>query len=441
MGGRASSDPAMKHLVICLDGTWSDGDGPAPQTNIALLAGMIDPKPPGGPEQRVYYDAGVGTGGLLDRIAGGAFGRGVSANVLAAYRFLSQFYAPGDNVYVFGYSRGAYTARSLCGFLAASGLLTQDNCNEANQAFAWSYYRTPPKARFPADRARLARITHVPEPRIRFLGAFDTVGALGIPRGFMSRLARRAVEFHDTDVSSVVDHSCQALAIDEHRAEFEAAVWTEPRHRKYATVEQAWFPGSHADVGGGCADCGLSDLALEWMLKRLQRHCPELALSPVEAWPRPLKPDYRGRIHDGRGWLFVRSRWRPLVRLINRCPPGSRRCRLPAVRPHSRPIGEMVHWSALARWQETKAARRRRQRYQPRNLLAAIESVQRNLTPVVGVDGEPTSLMGLHAGGAAPAAREPELSAAPSPPPAPPRLPAGNGSARAGNGAGPRLPE
>jgi uncharacterized protein (DUF2235 family) len=170
----------MKHLIICLDGTWSDGNAPAPQTNIAVLAGIIDPNPAGAPEQRVYYDAGVGTGGLIDRIAGGMFGKGLSANVLAAYRFLCQFYEPGDRIYVFGYSRGAFTARSLCGFMSASGLLTQDMCNAANQEFAWSYYRTPPKRRFPADRARLKRITH-PDPRVRFLGVFDTVGALGIP--------------------------------------------------------------------------------------------------------------------------------------------------------------------------------------------------------------------------------------------------------------------
>lgn len=419
----------MKHLIICLDGTWSDANAPAPQTNIAILAGVIDPNPDGAPEQRVYYDAGVGTGGLIDRIAGGVFGKGLSANVLAAYRFLSQFYAPGDNIYVFGYSRGAFTARSLCGFLSASGLLTADMCNAANQEFAWNYYRTPPKQRFPADRARLKRITH-PDPRVRFLGVFDTVGALGIPRSFMSRIGRRSLQFHDADVSSIVDHSCHALAIDEYRLEFEASVWTEPRHRKYHSVEQAWFPGSHANIGGGCADRGLSDLALEWMLKRLERHSPELKLAPKETWAQPLSPDYRGRLYDERSWMFWRSRWRPLVRLINRCEIGGARFfRLPQIRPHSRPIGEMVHWSALARWEETKA-NRRWQRYQPRNLLAALKSVQESGTPVVGVDGEPTSLTGLYAGNAAAAEprREPEL---PTLPPAR----AGNGVGKAGNGA------
>lgn len=410
----------MKHLIVCLDGTWSDADRPDPETNIVTLSRLIDPRPEGGPAQRIYYDAGLGTGGgFLDRIAGGMFGKGLSGNVLAAYRFLSQFYAPGDYVYVFGFSRGAFTARSLCGFLSASGLLTADMCNPANLEFAWNYYRTPPKLRYPADSARLRRITH-PEARIRFLGVFDTVGTLGIPALWLNRIGKRGFQFHDADVSSVVEHSCHALAIDEYRKEFEAAVWTEPRHNKHGPVEQVWFPGSHANIGGGYDDRGLSDLALEWMLMRLNRHCPELKLRPAEDWPRPLSPNYKGKLYDSRTWMFWRSWWRPLIRLINRCDVGRAwRCHLPEIRPNSRPIGEMVHWSALARWEETKAARRRRERYAPRNLLAVLKSVQESKTPVVGLDGEPTSLSGLYAGN----------GAQPTPGVEPP-------SPRAGNGAG-----
>jgi len=401
-----------KHLIICLDGTWCDGDSADPQTNIRLLSDILDPKPEGGSEQRIYYNAGVGTGGFLDRIAGGVFGKGLSANVLAAYRFLSQFYEPGDKIYVFGFSRGAFTARSLCGFLSASGLLTQDMCNAANQEFAWNYYRTPPKKRYPADRARLRRITHNnPEARIRFLGVFDTVGALGIPQSFMSWIGRRAIHFHDTEVSSVVDHSCQALAIDEYRLEFEPAVWTEPRHRKYQTVEQVWFPGSHANIGGGCADTDLSDLALIWMLQRLRRHCPEVGFT----WKEPLLerfgryPSCTGKIFDPRSWIFWRSRWRPTIRSINRCEPGRRwLSRLFKPRPHSWPIGEMVHQSAVQRWEQTKDERRRH-RYQPPNLLAAIESRK---TVVVGFDGEPISAVGRSVGNGAQTARAEE-----SPPP------------------------
>ena len=188
--------------------------------------------------------------------------------------------------------------------------------------------------------------------------------------------------------------------------EFEAAVWTEPRHRKYRAVEQAWFPGSHANVGGGCDDSGLSDLALDWMLKRLARHCPELRLRPPESWPRQLSPSYAASSTTRAAGCSGAAAGGPLIRLINRCGLGRAwRCRLPEIRPHSRPIGEMVHWSALARWEETKAARRRRERYPPRNLLAALKSVQEGKTPVVGLDGEPTSLSGLYTGNGAQARR------------------------------------
>jgi hypothetical protein len=158
------------------------------------------------------------------------------------------------------------------------------------------------------------------------------------------------------------------------------------------------------------------------MLKRLTRHCPELQLSAPDAWPRQLSPSYKGKLYEARGWMFWRSRWRPLMRLINHCKlERPWRCRLPEIRPHTRPIGEMVHWSALARWEETKAARRR-QRYEPRNLLAALKSVQDNKTPVVGLDGEPTSLLGLYKTNAASATAQ-----------ASPPRPSANGASRSGD--------
>ena len=202
------------------------------------------------------------------------FGKGLSANVLAAYRFLSQFYEPGDRIYVFGFSRGAFTARSLCGFMSASGLLTQDMCNAANQEFAWSYYRTPPKQRFPPI-ARGCSASPIPTARMRFLGVFDTVGALGIPKSFMNRIGKRSLQFHDADVSSVVDHSCHALAIDEYRLEFEACrVDRAAGTASIAAWSRPGFRARTANIGGGYDDTGLSDLALDWMLKRLQPPLP-----------------------------------------------------------------------------------------------------------------------------------------------------------------------
>jgi Uncharacterized alpha/beta hydrolase domain (DUF2235) len=375
----------MANLIVCLDGTWNNADSAAPQTNVAILSDLIDLRRTGNSAQQLYYDPGVGTGGgLIERLAGGITGKGLSANILAAYRFLSLNYKPGDNIYLFGYSRGAFSVRSLCGFVAASGLLRAERCDQDHLAFAWRYYRTKPKERFPADHARLRELSYA-DVRVRFVGVFDTVGALGIPRKWLNWLGRRSFQFHDTELCSIVDHSCQALAIDEHRLEFEAAVWDVPRRGGFQTVEQVWFPGVHANIGGGCEDKGLSDLTLDWMLKRVRRYCPELALREAR-----LEPDHRGVISEPRGWLYWRSIRRPLIRIINRCAVKANlaRIRLARVRPHSQSIGEMLHWSALLRYLETRKLPQRK-RYAPINLLAALESAKRGGTLIVGPDGEP----------------------------------------------------
>src|SRR5262249_56794841 len=116
--------------VGCPAGTGNNADGAAPESNDAVLRDLIDLRGAGRLGQQLYYDPGVGTGGgLIERLAGGCSGKGLSANILGAYRFLSLNYKPGDNIYLFGYSRGAFTARSLCGFVAASGLLRAEHCD------------------------------------------------------------------------------------------------------------------------------------------------------------------------------------------------------------------------------------------------------------------------------------------------------------------------
>ena len=150
----------MRRLVLLFDGTWNDERHPDAATNIVRLWELIahgsrEAKDRNeSVDQRIFYDEGVGTG-YLDRLTGGFFGSGLSEKVCHGYRFLSQFYEAGDEIYIFGFSRGAFTARSLAGFVAASVLLREEECNRDNLAFAWKYYRTPPKERFPADRATL----------------------------------------------------------------------------------------------------------------------------------------------------------------------------------------------------------------------------------------------------------------------------------------------
>ncbi len=218
---------------------------------------------------------------------GGAFGLGLSENVRQGYRFLSQFYEPGDEIYIFGFSRGAFTARSLVEFVAASGLLKKRHCDEANLAFAWNYYRTPPKKRFPAVKGKLEKLCSR-GVRIKLLGVFDTVGALGIPVVVSGWLSARQNQFHDTKLGSTLDYAFHALAIDEHRGPLVPTLWAKPDHANNLRVEQVWFPGVHSDVGGGFPSAAdgdedpISQLALYWMLSRLNRYTPQLEIARPE---------------------------------------------------------------------------------------------------------------------------------------------------------------
>ena len=193
----------------------------------------------------------MGTG-AFDRFRGGAFGEGLTHNIRHAYKFLSFWYEPGDEIFIYGFSRGAYTARSLVGYLGAAGLLLRDNCNEELEALAWRYYRTPPNDRMPAHWRRLTDNAHDrDELRVKLLGVFDTVGSLGIPASIAWRLNRNENGFHDVNLSSITDVNLHAVAIDENRWPFQATLWRQPPFKKYDTkVEQVWF-SAPSDVGGG----------------------------------------------------------------------------------------------------------------------------------------------------------------------------------------------
>jgi hypothetical protein len=377
----------MASLIICLDGTWNNADSADFQTNIGLLASMIDPKPERGVPAQIYYDAGVGTSGSrTNRLAGGLLGKGLSTNILEAYRFLSLNYQPGDDIYIFGYSR-APTRRAAVRLPGGQWPAARGRLRSAEPGLRLAVLPHQAQEALSGRQGAPApsRPRHV---RVRFLGVFDTVGSLGIPRTWLNWIGRRAFQFHDTDLCAIVDYACQALAIDEHRIEFEAAVWRQPQHRGYRAVEQVWFPGVHANIGGGYEDRGLSDLTLDWMIKRLRKYCPEVVVSTAG-----LQPNHRGTLYDPRSWLYWRSIWRPLMRLINRCVlKDCRRIRLASIAPHSKPIGEMLHWSALARFMETKKAGSAK-RYAPANLRAALDSVREGKTLIVGADGEPGSFL------------------------------------------------
>jgi uncharacterized protein (DUF2235 family) len=252
----------MKRLVLCCDGTWNSPVNPA-VSNIEKIARAVNTDGPvDGVQQMVFYIGGVGAHGyLVDRVFGGAWGYGFTTNVIDGYRVLAMNYDPGDEIFVFGFSRGAYTARSVAGMIASVGLLKADALVHDQLAAAEAAYRdygTAGKARreqFKADHC-------YPTTPLRFLGVFDTVGALGVPAPFLKK-----AKFHDVSLSASVQCARQALSIDDRRIKFEPCLWAVAPDDPLGRVKQVWFPGSHSEVGGGTTHRGLSDIALRWMVR------------------------------------------------------------------------------------------------------------------------------------------------------------------------------
>jgi Uncharacterized alpha/beta hydrolase domain (DUF2235) len=386
----------LKNLVLCLDGTWNSDDGKE-ITNIVRIRDLIDPKffSPDGKEiwsQRVYYDTGVGTGlSLGDKYVGGGTGAGLEDKIRQAYRFLSQHDETGLAIYIFGFSRGAFTARSLAGFLGSGGLLRPEHCTRDNENRAWAIYRTPPGERFPSEQRELNKLVF-PDVRIRCLGVFDTVGSRGIPTELFNTMNRRKYGFHDVTLGSNIDHALHALAIDELRGPFGASVWQYPNHKNNISVEQVWFPGVHANVGGGYLETGISDLTLGWMLSRIE--AKKLGLRLLPNWTETVSGDSLGKVYDSRSILYSSSRLSPKIRVINQTIPNVRgRHRLSRLAPHAVAIGECIHWSALHRWTKSLEKDGSTSPYAPPNLVAAVDAMLDPAEPkrllIVGESGAP----------------------------------------------------
>nr|POE64849.1 uncharacterized protein CFP56_69541 [Quercus suber] len=312
--------PRPKKLIVCCDGTWKNSasslvtgssllpgwsfffpaKNPVEQTptNVTRISRAIKPVDRQQRSQIVYYQAGIGTeGGILSRAIAGAIGQGLAQNVREAYSFIALNYVEGDEVYLIGFSRGAYTARSVAGLIGDFGLLTRDgldhflnifndweNSGRANYrsalmqddaSFSIKADVTDIKAWTSAYKTELRRIGYAMQQDvpIQAVGVWETVGALGIPLNpFLQRLGLpwhiRPYRFFDTALSSTIKHAFQALALDEHRAAYYPAVWEKPSPFS-TTLKQTWFPGVHSGVGGGYADAGLSTITLAWMMSQL----------------------------------------------------------------------------------------------------------------------------------------------------------------------------
>ena len=285
----------MKRIVVCFDGTWNkpaDENFPPAQrteTNVSRFFRSVSDKGADGIKQVKWYDEGVGTQ-WYDQYIGGAIGTGLELNIVQGYEFLAKNYEDGDQVYVLGFSRGAYTARSLVGMVRNCGVVEPKHV-AFRVGIAYGIYRTREDSQ-DSTTAKLFRSSFCREIQVKFVGVWDTVGALGIPLDIVKNLNTKFYEFHDTELSGIVKNACHAVAIDEHRQDYDVCLWNPKSTKPGQTVEQRWFMGAHCDVGGGYADRRLSDLALRWMQDKA--NALGLGLAPVAVGAE----NYRGPCTD-----------------------------------------------------------------------------------------------------------------------------------------------
>lgn len=276
----------MKRVIVCCDGTWDDTDNQSADTNVFRMARAIHAtQETGGVLQIVLYLSGVGTSGLqFEKLVAGAIGVGVGDNIRSAYMFIAQNYQPGDEIFLFGFSRGAFTARSLAGLVNACGILKRQNLGDLPNA--WAYYRTTGSHSPQEFKQRYDTDCHT-DAKIKFLGVWDTVGALGVPGHLFSAENAAKFAFHNTGPCAVIEHGCQALAIDEHRHDFVPTLWTEPAPEG-VRIEQVWFAGAHSDVGGGYVTRTLADIPLVWMARKAEQDGSR-SIGPAFPIPRSLR--------------------------------------------------------------------------------------------------------------------------------------------------------
>lgn len=295
----------MKRIAIFADGTWNSPKKGA-ATHVLQMARSVRPRA-NGVEQVVFYDWGVGTD--RKKLAGGISGAGIDKNIMDCYRFIVHNYNPGDELYFFGFSRGAYTVRSLAGFIRNCGLLKREHAQCIPDAY--KLYRQRSKASGPnaakavefRSKYAVADISY-----IEFVGVWDTVGALGIPVPFWGTLGEREFLFHDTQPSKIVRHARHAMAIDENRIDFEPTTWS---GKPGLDLQQVWFAGVHSDIGGGYSEAGLSHCASKWMLKEASNN----GLKFESHFTNTLKPDPMDKQHNERKGVYLARA--ELVRTVN----------------------------------------------------------------------------------------------------------------------------
>lgn len=373
----------MKRIAIFFDGTWNDVDGDAPLTNVAKLHKALRSADGNRFRQVGHYVEGIASSmGEIAQFLKGAVGYGVEERIQRAYGLLAADYEPGDEIHIFGFSRGAYQSRSLASFITLFGV--PKHGAGFDPAKAWALYRTRESRRNDSDVAALRAAAHYPV-RIKCVGVWDTVGNLGNP--FVSGFVSRKFAFHDVRLTDQIEIGLHALSIDDVRGPFRPSLWTLPEGQMLAPnqhIEQVWFAGSHADVGGGFAETALSDIALRWMVERATATTGiafDDALIARTTHPDPLGPQHS----SATGSIFFWSGLFPFIRLIRQAKdaiPPLRRMLIGSWRSGTLPrgqvsINERIHESVEQRFGariiELAAGQARTKTYQPGNLIPVIK--------------------------------------------------------------------
>jgi len=258
-------EAASKRIVICADGTWNDPEDKNP-TNVLRVARAIKPVADDGVKQVVFYDWGVGS--YYAKIRGGMVGLGIMKNIQDGYRFIVQNFNEGDRIFLFGFSRGAYTVRCLNGLLNNCGILRRPRANLIPTAFRMYKKRSAPPSSKEAGDWREENAYGRSRSMVDFIGVWDTVGSLGVPTRVLAFMDEKDL-FYDHELGSNVKVARHAVSIDERREDFEPTLWT---RKEAIDIRQVWFAGVHADVGGGYAPTPegrlLSDIPLAWMARQ-----------------------------------------------------------------------------------------------------------------------------------------------------------------------------
>ncbi|MGR9100160.1 MAG: DUF2235 domain-containing protein [Gammaproteobacteria bacterium] len=321
-----------KRIVLCSDGTGNQG-GVGEDSNVYKLYSAVELRH-ADLEQLKFYDNGVGTNNnKIIRAVSGAFGFGFGRNVRDLYEFLAKHYRPGDEVYFFGFSRGAATVRAVTGFIDACGLVDLDMFPEVKgdpigtDLLIWDIFRLYERRLSNPEKAaefKKNKAIHHPEfapdgnLRIKFLGVWDTVSALGFPQDWsivvekFFALADRLSDyvfphlFYNYRLNDSIEFAYQALSIDDERETFKPRLW---RHGRGRTVEQVWFAGVHANVGGGYPRTGLSNVALQWMMTKARGAG---LVFQADAFKQVCEQAHElGRLYDSRSGLGAYYRYKP----------------------------------------------------------------------------------------------------------------------------------